>query len=68
MADTATKPEKVQLYLRSDQLDRLHQLKGQQRGTSISGFVVEAVDLFFAENDSKPRKRARSSRSPVTAA
>lgn len=67
MSVTAKQTEKTQLYLRSGQLDRLHQLKGAKRGTTISGLVVEAIDLFLAENDGKPRKGS-SNRQPVTAA
>ena len=58
MAVTAKQTEKTQLYLRSGQLDRLHELKGAKRGTTISGLVVEAIDLFLADYDRKTRKRS----------
>lgn len=51
------KPERVQLYLRSDQIDRLHKLKGAKRGTTISGLAMAAVDLLFLEQDRNSRKK-----------
>ena len=68
MPVTAKKTEKTQLYLRSGQLDRLHKLKGAKRGTTISGLVVEAIDLFLAEYDGKHGKKRSKPSHPVSAA
>lgn len=62
MATETPAKEKLQLYLRTDQVSRLHLLKGQTR-EPISGMVEHALEDYFARldrNQSKPDALAAS--------
>lgn len=53
MAAASAPKEKVQLVLRTDLMNRVHELKGRNRGSTLSGITEHALDLYFAHLDRK---------------
>lgn len=54
MAVSDKSTEKISLYLPPDQIDQLHKLKGQKRGSTLSGLVEDALGDYLTKH-SRPQ-------------